>query len=85
VKTIVCFTAKNIDYLKGGGHFWVPLNWALGLRALGCDVIWLEPIDPRTPVEEVRTLTELLEERLEPVGLHDLGSGDAHKKGSQQQ
>src|SRR4029077_17422917 len=60
-----------IYYLKGGGHFWVPLNWALGLRALGCDVIWLEPIDPRTPVEEVRRLTRLLKDRLERFGLED--------------
>jgi hypothetical protein len=71
VKTTVCFTAKNIYYLKGGGHFWVPLNWTLGLRALGCDVIWLEPIDPSTPVEEVWALTKLLKERLEPYGLRD--------------
>jgi hypothetical protein len=71
VTTTVCFTAKNIYYPKGGGHFWVPLNWALGLRALGCNVIWLEPIDPSTPVEEVATLTELLKARLEPYGLRD--------------
>ncbi len=71
MKTTVCFTAKNIYYLKGGGHFWVPLNWVLGFRALGCDVVWLEPIDPSTPVEEVWTLTKLLKERLEPYGLHD--------------
>jgi hypothetical protein len=70
VKTTVCFTAKNIYYLRGGGHFWVPLNWALGFRALGCDVVWLEPIDPSTPVQEVRTLTERLKDRLEPYGLH---------------
>jgi hypothetical protein len=71
VNTTVCFTAKNIYYLKGGGHFWIPLNWALGLRALGCDVIWLEPIDPITPVEEIRRLTSLLKTRLEPYGLRD--------------
>ena len=71
MKTTVCFTAKNIYYLKGGGHFWVPLNWSLGYRALGCDVIWLEPIDPSTPVEDVWTLTKLLKERLEPYGLRD--------------
>ena len=71
MKTTICFTAKNIYYLKGGGHFWVPLNWTLGFRALGCDVVWLEPIDPATPVEEVWTLTKLLKEPLEPYGLHD--------------
>ncbi len=36
-----------------------------------CDVIWLEPIDPNTPVEEIRKLTELLKDRLEPYGLRD--------------
>jgi hypothetical protein len=71
VPITVCFTAKNIYYPKGGGHFWVPLNWALGLRALSCDIIWLEPIDPRTPVEEVWHLTRLLKDRLEPYGLRD--------------
>jgi hypothetical protein len=71
VTITVCFAAKNIYYLKGGGHFWVSLNWALGLRALGCNVIWLEPIDPSTPVEEVRTLTRLLKDRLETYGLRD--------------
>src|SRR5215467_3093647 len=67
----VCFTAKNIYYLKGGGHFWVPLNWTLGLRALGCDVIWLELVDPETPVGEIRALTRLLKDRLKPYGLCD--------------
>jgi hypothetical protein len=71
VTTTICFTAKNIYYLKGGGHFWVPLNWTLALRALGCDVVWLEPIDPKTPVEEIRKLTRLLKDRLEPYGLGD--------------
>ena len=71
METTVCFTAKNIYYLTGGGHFWVPLNWSLGLRALGCEVIWLEPIDPKTPVEEVWALTKLLKKRLEPYGLRD--------------
>ena len=71
MKPTVCFTAKNIYYLKGGGHFWVPLNWTLGLRALGCDVIWLEPIDPSTSVKEVWALTKLLKERLAPYGLRD--------------
>jgi hypothetical protein len=65
VSTAVCFTAKK------GGHFWVPLNWTLGLRALGCDVIWLEPIDPKTPVEEIWKLSRLLKDRLEPYGLGD--------------
>jgi hypothetical protein len=33
--------------------------------------MWLEPIDPKTPVEEIRKLTRLLKDRLEPYGLAD--------------
>jgi hypothetical protein len=32
--------------MTGGGHLWVSLNWALGLRAAGCEVIWLEMVPP---------------------------------------
>ncbi len=30
------------QYPEGGGNFWVPLQWVLGLRALGIDAWWLE-------------------------------------------
>ena len=33
------FTAK---YPEGGGNFSVPLQWALGLRRLNADFVWLE-------------------------------------------
>lgn len=29
-------------YPEGGGNFSVPLQWALGLKRLKCDVVWLE-------------------------------------------
>jgi hypothetical protein len=46
VSITVCLApARTIEYPEGGGHLWVYLNWALGLRALGCRVIWLEGID----------------------------------------
>jgi len=28
----------------GGGHFWVYLQYVLGLRRIGCDVYWLEHV-----------------------------------------
>src|SRR5437867_12665281 len=37
--------ANTMAYPNGGGHLWVYLNWVLGLRALGCQVIWLEVVD----------------------------------------
>lgn len=62
--TICLAPAHTIAYPNGGGHFWVYLQWALGLRALGCEVIWLEQIDPADPVEETRRNVTILRERL---------------------
>jgi hypothetical protein len=49
------FAAK---YPEGGGNFSVPLQWALGLRRLKADFIWLEFLsttgDPRKDARNVR-------------------------------
>src|SRR5690349_20322704 len=31
-----------LNFTEGGGHFWVYMQYVLGLRQLGCDVYWLE-------------------------------------------
>jgi hypothetical protein len=64
----VCLAASTIEYPEGGGHLWVYLNWALGLQALGCRVVWLEGVDPEMPVHEVQVLTHTLKSHLEPYG-----------------
>ena len=33
------FAAK---YPEGGGNFSVPMQWALGLKRLGVDYVWME-------------------------------------------
>jgi hypothetical protein len=48
---------------------WVYLNWALGLRALGCRVIWLEVIHPRANTDQVSAQLAALRTRLERYGL----------------
>jgi hypothetical protein len=50
--TVCLAPAQTVAYPNGGGHFWVYLQWALGLRALGCQVVWLEQIDSGAPGEE---------------------------------
>ena len=65
----VWLSARTLQHSKAGGHFWVYLNWALGLRALGCDVVWLEPIDPNIPVPEARAMIGALKTNLESYGL----------------
>jgi hypothetical protein len=72
VSTAVCLApARTLAYPQGGGHLWVYLQWALGLRALGCRVIWLEGIDPRDPERDSREKVALLKDRLRPYGLAD--------------
>jgi hypothetical protein len=65
----VCLCANTLTYPEGGGHLWVYLNWALGLRALGCRVIWLEAVAPGLPAPEIRSLAAQLKKRLERYGL----------------
>ena len=65
----VCLGGNTLDYPRGGGHQWVYLNWALGLRAIGCQVTWLEMIDPRMPVEKAASLIGTLSARLNHYGL----------------
>jgi hypothetical protein len=70
MSTRVClFSAGTLSYSKGGGYFWIYLNWALGLRALGCELIWLEGVNPATPAHEVRHRVTILKNRLERYGL----------------
>ena len=40
--TIVIAAHNVAGFPEGGGHFWVYLQYVLGLRQLGCDVYWLE-------------------------------------------
>jgi hypothetical protein len=43
----VCLAANTLGYPQGGGLLWIYLNWALGLRACGCQVVWLESVNPK--------------------------------------
>src|SRR5215510_6510684 len=54
--TTVALLANTLHYPRGGGHRWAYLNWALGFRSIGCDVLWLEWLDPRRCREEVTVL-----------------------------
>jgi hypothetical protein len=65
----VCLSADTIGYPEGGGHLWAYLNWALGLRSLGCKVIWLEGINPRTPTQKTLANITALKHHLKRCGL----------------
>ena len=70
----VWLSANTLHYPQGGGHMWVFLNWALGLRELGCEVVWLEGIVKGgwTPGSgEISQRFDELKVRLAPYGFDD--------------
>ncbi len=67
----VCLSYYTLGYPQGGGHAWVFLNWALGFRALGCDVWLLEIVVPSDSMDQMRANLDLLRSRLAPFGLAD--------------
>ena len=67
--TVCIAPVRTLEYPEGGGHLWEYLNWALGLRAVGCKVIWLEAVAPNSPPAELRANVSALKLRLERYGL----------------
>ena len=65
----VWLCADTAYYPEGGGHRWVYLNWALGLRSLGCRVVWLEAVDTSKPREEIATGLAAVDATLRQYGL----------------
>ncbi|HEY6156602.1 MAG TPA: hypothetical protein VIV88_04075 [Gemmatimonadales bacterium] len=60
---------KVANFPDGGGHFWVYMQYAQGLRRLGCDVYWLEQFRPPDDrAAETRMLSAFFE-RLGRFGL----------------
>lgn len=66
----ICLAPRScLPYPNGGGYLWIFLNWALGLRAAGYDIVWLEGIPAGLGAERIHGLTEALKDRLRPYGL----------------
>jgi hypothetical protein len=69
--TSVVISACNVaNFPEGGGHFWVYMQYAHGLRRLGCDVYWLEQIGPADPEREARLAATLMQ-RMKRLGLEE--------------
>jgi hypothetical protein len=69
VSRSVCLIANTLGATDLGGHLWVYLNWALGLQEAGCDVVWLEVVEPGMEDGLRREATRVLASRLAAVGL----------------
>ncbi len=65
----VALRANTFDYPEGGGHFWVYLNWALGVRSLGCQLVWVELAHPSDAPADIEARLRALRDRLSAYGL----------------
>jgi hypothetical protein len=73
VSPTVCLAVEDtLAYPEGGGRHWIFLNWLLGLRALGCSVIWLEEVWPDITRDELAARFADLRDRLAPYGVTDI-------------
>src|SRR5947207_1170440 len=66
--TAVISVYKVASFPDGGGHFWVYLQYALGLRRLGCDVYWLEQLRPARDPERQTDVISTFQERMKQLG-----------------
>src|SRR5436309_8080839 len=66
--TAVMSVYKVASFPDGGGHFWVYLQYALGLRRLGCDVYWLEQLRPARDPERQSYVISTFLERMQQLG-----------------
>jgi len=69
--TICIATNGTLRWPKVAGLLWVFLNWALGLRALGCRVLWLERITADLHADEIPELIVNLISYLKAYGLEN--------------
>src|ERR671937_392437 len=66
--TIIISPVNVMNFLEGGGHFWVYLQYVQGLRQLGCDVYWLEHYRSRGHEALDASIIEAFVKRMEGYG-----------------
>jgi hypothetical protein len=66
--TVVVSPYRTLEFLEGGGHFWVYLQYVHGLRQVGCEVYWVEYFRSRGAGQERSRVASLMR-RLEGYGL----------------
>ncbi len=67
--TVVLSAHDVLQFPLGGGHFSAYLQYVHGLRALGCDVWWLERLAAVAPGRDGRRVAGELSARLSEAGL----------------
>src|SRR3990170_2253617 len=69
--TVVVSPYNVANFPEGGGHFWVYMQYVLGLRQLGCQVYWLEQLNPGPETKQGKAALQVFSERMRSFGLQD--------------
>jgi len=67
--TVIIAAYDSANFTEGGGHFWVYMQYVLGLRQLGCDVYWLEAFHTKGRTEQENAALATFRARTETFGL----------------
>src|SRR3989442_3882069 len=67
--TVVLSSYKVASFPEGGGHFWVYMQYAQGLRQAGCDVYWMENLRPSNDEQRDAAALATFRARMERFGL----------------
>jgi len=67
--TVVISAYDVVNYPQGGGHFWVYLQYVLGLRLLGHDVYWLEAFRTKGRQDQEAAALATFHARMQQYGL----------------
>jgi len=67
--TVVISPFNVVNFPQGGGHFWVYMQYAQGLRRLGCDVYWLENFRPSGDLDNDQAVLKTFFDRMGRYGL----------------
>jgi hypothetical protein len=65
----ICLSTAYTFMYPQGGHLWVFINWALGLKSCGCEVTWLDVVPTTIQLDELVAKYEHLRKTLHPFGL----------------
>src|SRR5206468_12212021 len=66
--TVVISAYDVVNYPQGGGHFWVYLQYVLGLRLLGHEVYWLEGFRSKGSEEQEAAALTTFQARMQQYG-----------------
>src|SRR5436309_223862 len=67
--TVVICPFNVVNFPPGGGHFWVYMQYTLGLRQLGCDVYWMEQFRRSGNDEADEAALAMFRARMERLGM----------------